>query len=78
MSISTHSTLFIINHIYLYYKESMATAIEESECILVCMSELYKESPNCRMEAEYIIQLKKPFVPLIMQKGYRPGEYNNK
>ncbi len=52
--------------------EAMADAIEQSECILVCMTELYKLSPNCRLEAEYIIQRKKPFVPLIMQKGYKP------
>ena len=52
--------------------ESMAEAIEQSECILVCMTELYKLSPNCRLEAEYIIQRKKPFVPLIMQKEYKP------
>lgn len=52
--------------------EAMAEAIEKSECILVCMTELYKLSPNCRLEAEYIIQRKKPFVPLIMQNGYKP------
>ncbi len=53
--------------------EAMAKAIEQSECVLVCMTEMYKESPNCRLEAEYIIQLNKPFVPIIMQKGYKPN-----
>ena len=52
--------------------EAMASAIERASCILVCMTEKYKESPNCRLEAEYIIQRKKPFIPLIMQKGYKP------
>jgi hypothetical protein len=28
--------------------ESMANAIENSFCILVCMTEKYKQSPNCR------------------------------
>ncbi len=28
--------------------ESMATAIEGCKCMLICMSEKYKESPNCR------------------------------
>ena len=53
--------------------ESMANAIEQSSCVLMCMTEKYKESPNCRLEAEYVMQIKKPFVPLIMQKGYKPN-----
>ena len=32
----------------------------------------YKESSFCRLEAEYLIQQKKPFIPLLMQKGYKP------
>jgi hypothetical protein len=28
--------------------DAMATAIEQSTCILVCMTEKYKQSPNCR------------------------------
>lgn len=53
--------------------DSMAKAIEEAECVLVCMSEFYKASPNCRSEAEYLRQLQKPFVPLIVQQDYKPG-----
>jgi len=52
--------------------ESMARAVEEAFVVLVCMSERYKQSSNCRAEAEYAFQLGKPVVPLIMQKGYRP------
>jgi hypothetical protein len=28
--------------------EAMANAIEESKCVLICMTEKYKQSPNCR------------------------------
>ena len=50
--------------------ESMASAIENSMCVLVCVTEKYKESNFCRLEAEYLIQQKKPFVPILMQKGW--------
>ena len=33
--------------------EAMAKAVEDSSVILVCASKKYKESPNCRSEAEY-------------------------
>jgi hypothetical protein len=36
------------------------------------MSGKYKESINCRSEAEYVLQIKKPYIPLIMEKGYKP------
>jgi hypothetical protein len=52
--------------------ESMAKAIEDSFCVLMCMTEKYKQSTNCRAEAEYAFQLNKPIIPLIMQKDYKP------
>ena len=52
--------------------DAMAKGIEESWCILICMSSKYKESINCRSEAEYVLQIKKPYVPLIMEKSYKP------
>ncbi len=52
--------------------ESMANAIEQSACVLMCMTEKYKLSSNCRLEAEYTITLNKPIIPLILQKDYKP------
>jgi len=40
--------------------EAMASAIEGSAIVLICMTEKYKESPNCRLEGEYCSQQKKP------------------
>lgn len=52
--------------------ESMARAIESSECVLLCMTQKYKDSLYCRAEAEYVFQTKKPFVPLLMQQDFQP------
>ena len=52
--------------------EAMAKAVEDSSVILVCVAKKYKESPNCRSEAEYAYQLRKDIIPLMMQHNYRP------
>ena len=57
--------------------EKMSNAFENSVCVLVCMSEKYKQSSACRAEAEYAFQLGQPIIPLIMEKDYKPdGWYN--
>ncbi|XP_050407920.1 uncharacterized protein LOC126823259 [Patella vulgata] len=53
--------------------QAMADAVEKACVVLVCMSERYKESSNCRTEAEYAFTLKKPIIPLMMQRGYKPN-----
>ena len=52
--------------------DAMAKAVENSSVVLVCVSERYKESPNCRAEAKYAFQLKKEIIPLMMQRNYMP------
>ena len=52
--------------------ETMAKAVENSSVILICLSERYKESPNCRSEAEYTYKLGKDIIPLMMQRNYKP------
>ncbi|XP_055872747.1 uncharacterized protein LOC106059484 isoform X3 [Biomphalaria glabrata] len=52
--------------------QAMADAVENAAVVLICMSEKYKQSPNCRTEAEYTFQLRKDYIPLMMQKKYRP------
>ena len=53
--------------------ETMAKAVENASVILVCVSQRYKESPNCRSEAEYAYQLRKDIIPLMMEPNYRPN-----
>ena len=52
--------------------ETMAKAVENSAVVLICLSERYKESPNCRSEAEYTYKLGKDIIPLMMQRNYKP------
>ncbi|XP_019613750.1 PREDICTED: uncharacterized protein LOC109461788 [Branchiostoma belcheri] len=52
--------------------QAMAEAVENSAVVLICMSQKYKESPNCRTEAEYTFQLRKQIVPLMMEGKYKP------
>ena len=51
--------------------ESMAAAVENAEVMLVGVSRQYKESTNCRLEAQYAMQREVPTVPLMLVDGYR-------
>ncbi|XP_022083476.1 uncharacterized protein LOC110975343 isoform X2 [Acanthaster planci] len=53
--------------------QAMAEAVENAEVFLLCISERYKESPNCRTEAEYAYQCRKSIIPLMMDKYYQPN-----
>ena len=50
--------------------DTMALAVEGSEVVLIGVSRAYKESSNCRMEAQYALQKKKAFIPMMMVENY--------
>jgi hypothetical protein len=50
--------------------DTMALAVEGSAVVLLGVSRAYKESSNCRMEAQYALQKKKPLIPLMLVEGY--------
>lgn len=52
--------------------QMMATAIEKASVVLICYSENYRYSKNCRTEAEYAYQKDKHVIPILLQYGYRP------
>lgn len=52
--------------------EAMADAVEKSAVVLICLSEKYKDSQNCRSEAQYAYKRKRPVIPLLVQDGYDP------
>jgi hypothetical protein len=52
--------------------DAMSEAVEHSEVILFGVSLLYKESSNCRLEANYGMQEEKDMIPLMMQEDYKP------
>ena len=47
--------------------------MEGASCVLMCMSEKYKASANCRLEGNYVHEQKVPFVPLLVEHQYRPS-----
>ncbi|XP_060064487.1 uncharacterized protein LOC132544855 [Ylistrum balloti] len=52
--------------------DAMARAVENADVVLVCFSQKYKDSDNCRAEAEYAFQKKKKIIPLKMEQNYKP------
>ncbi|KAG7468065.1 hypothetical protein MATL_G00138790 [Megalops atlanticus] len=51
--------------------QAMAEAVEKAHIVIICVSPKYKDSPNCRTEAEYTFQLRKEIIPLMMEQNYR-------
>ncbi|CAF3736935.1 unnamed protein product [Rotaria sordida] len=51
--------------------ECMAEAIERSRFVLICMSSNYKNSTNCKAEAEYAFNRKSKIIPLIVEPQYK-------
>eukprot|EP01043_Picozoa_sp_COSAG02_P058057 COSAG02_NODE_7161_length_3146_cov_5.991371_2_plen_86_part_00 len=52
--------------------DAMSDAIEGAEVMLYGVSLAYKESANCRLEANYAHQQELDMIPLMMQADYRP------
>jgi male-specific lethal 1 len=55
--------------------EAMANAIEGSDIILLCLSDKYQASPNCRTEGEYAFTLRKTIIPLKLQADHQPRSW---
>ena len=51
--------------------EAMSEAVEDSAVMCYGISQAYKESTNCRLEAQYAFQQELDMVPLMMEEGYR-------
>ena len=49
------------------HKSGMADAIDNSEIVCYCLSQEYKESANCKLEALYAHQAGVNMVPLMLQ-----------
>ena len=52
--------------------EAMAEAVEGAAVVCYGISRAYKQSVNCRLEAQYAFQREKDMVPMMMEDGYRP------
>lgn len=42
----------------------------DAYCVLICVTEKYRQSLNCQAEAQYAFKLNKHIIPLVMEKGY--------
>lgn len=51
--------------------ERMAEAIEQARFVIICMSSNYKNSINCKAEAEYAFSRKSKIIPLIVEPKYK-------
>ena len=52
--------------------DAMAHAIEQSQTVIICISEDYRNSNYCRAEAQYAFQRQRKIVPVLLQKHYKP------
>ncbi|CAF4195753.1 unnamed protein product [Rotaria sp. Silwood2] len=60
-----------LNNMFGPAMSAMAEAVENSEFVIMCMSDSYKKSTYCQAEAEYAFNCKRRLVPLIVRPGYR-------
>ena len=51
--------------------DAMSLAVEDAEVVLIGVSRAYKESTNCRLEAQYAMQREVDTVPLMLVDGYQ-------
>ena len=50
---------------------TLLEAVEDSAVMCYGISQAYKESTNCRLEAQYAFQQELDMVPLMMEEEYR-------
>ena len=50
--------------------EVMAAAVEDASAMVYGVSRAYKESANCRLEAQYAFQKQKDMIPVMLEDGY--------
>ncbi len=51
--------------------DAMGHAVDNAAVMISCISLAYKESANCRLEAQYGHQMEVDLIPLMMEEGYR-------
>ncbi|CAF3785518.1 unnamed protein product [Rotaria socialis] len=56
--------------------EVVADAIENSEFVIICMSDSYKRDNHCQAEIEYAFNSKRSLIPLFLRQGYKPDQWS--
>ena len=67
-----HHVWIDVSDIYGSSLDAMAKAVEDASCVLMCVTEKYRQSVYCQAEAQYAFKLKKIIIPVIMQSAYEP------
>lgn len=57
--------------------ETLADAMENSEIILICMSDSYKRDNYCQAQAECALISKRVILPVVVHSGYKPDGWLN-
>ena len=60
------------DHMYGATMAAMAEAIENSQFVVICMSDSYKQSVYCQSEAHYAFERQCQFIPIVTKHKYRP------
>ncbi len=47
-------------------------AVKQSIVIIICITDEYKQLPNCQSEVEYAYRLRKPLITVLLQSKYKP------
>lgn len=54
---------------------TMANAIENSQTIIICMSDNYQKSNACRHEVDFAYVKQRRIIPLVVQSNFQPQEW---
>jgi hypothetical protein len=61
-----------MTYFHILAMEIVAEAIENSELVIIFMSDSYKRDNHCQAQAEYALITKRLLLPLVVHDGYKP------
>ena len=65
-----HKVWMDVNDLHGSNLEAIINAVESSTCMLMCVTERYRQSINCQTEARHAFKMGKKIIPMIMQADY--------
>ena len=71
LELSSYNTWMDLNDTIYSNLDSTLKKIEQSLCFIICLTEKYRQSIVCQIQAQYAFKLNKKIICLQMQNGYR-------
>jgi len=65
-----HKVWMDLNDIHGSSLDVITRGIEQSYCVLMCITEKYRQSISCQFECQYAFNMKKNILPLVTQSEY--------